>query len=163
MDTIGRGWGDFVCVVLPRARIRCSDCKGTSSRAVSKTQAQEWRQMEDVVSVSAPLRRCKHGRCNVLTRNSNGRCDEHAGDGHGHNVKYERDSRHHSFAWTKYSQAYRRAHPLCVNNLDCRGLAEVVDHIEPVSAGGDFWDSANHQPMCSRCHNRKRQSERRDR
>lgn len=34
-------------------------------------------------------------------------------------------------------------------------LAEEVDHIEPISFGGDPWDETNLQPLCGPCHSRK--------
>ncbi|MHA1225278.1 MAG: HNH endonuclease [Candidatus Hodarchaeales archaeon] len=54
--------------------------------------------------------------------------------------------------WRKYREWYLRRHPLCVK---CGRLATVVDHIVPVSLGGDFWDENNHQALCEECHNRK--------
>lgn len=36
--------------------------------------------------------------------------------------------------------------------------ASVVDHIVPVSQGGEFWDEANWQPLCATCHNSTKQS-----
>lgn len=38
--------------------------------------------------------------------------------------------------------------------------ATVVDHIKPVTMGGEFWDEGNLQPLCSYCHNSKSARER---
>ncbi|MGA1073424.1 MAG: HNH endonuclease signature motif containing protein [Pseudohongiellaceae bacterium] len=62
------------------------------------------------------------------------------------------DTRYWSNAWRKARTAYIRNHPECV---DCGRIASVVDHIEPVRLGGEFWDSSNWQSMCTRCHNAK--------
>jgi 5-methylcytosine-specific restriction protein A len=57
--------------------------------------------------------------------------------------------------WRACRAQYIKEHPLCVNFIRCSGLTTVVDHIKPVSQGGDFWDPKNHQPMCEPCHNSK--------
>jgi 5-methylcytosine-specific restriction protein A len=44
--------------------------------------------------------------------------------------------------------------------VDCERLATVVDHIQPVRLGGEFWDRDNWQPMCASCHNAKSAKER---
>lgn len=67
-------------------------------------------------------------------------------------------ARGYDWRWRKYSESYRRKHPLCVTCL-AQGVpaaAEVVDHIEPHK--GDmalFWEPANHQALCKPCHDRK--------
>ncbi|WP_341406526.1 HNH endonuclease [Luteolibacter soli] len=30
-----------------------------------------------------------------------------------------------------------------------------TDHIQPINAGGDKWDRANHQALCHSCHSKK--------
>lgn len=48
--------------------------------------------------------------------------------------------------------------PIC---HDCkRAMATVLDHITPVRLGGEFWNEANHQPLCAKCHNKKSGKER---
>ncbi|NBW14751.1 MAG: HNH endonuclease [Caulobacteraceae bacterium] len=60
--------------------------------------------------------------------------------------------------WTKASQAYRMENPLCA---DCArhgvtAAAEVVDHIRPHKGDLEaFWDVANWQSLCAKCHNEK--------
>ena len=79
-----------------------------------------------------------------------------------HDVKRNKESSklYNNAAWKKYSKRLRAERITCVNFRSCSGLAELVDHIIPVSIGGDFWDLNNHQVLCSSCHNKKRQLER---
>lgn len=53
---------------------------------------------------------------------------------------------------------FLREHPTCIACEKAGRLtsAQVCDHITPHK--GDqtlFWDQANHQPLCVRCHNAK--------
>lgn len=57
--------------------------------------------------------------------------------------------------WQKARATWLRNHPLCADHLTRGQLvpAEVVDHITPHR--GDmklFWDRANWQSLCKRCH-----------
>ena len=67
--------------------------------------------------------------------------------------------------WEKASIAYRHANPLCVN-CKAHGLvtpSQLVDHIIP-HLGDDklFWDMANWQALCQKCHRRKTNCEEAD-
>ena len=62
------------------------------------------------------------------------------------------DKRYWTSAWRKARLTFIKNNPVC---NDCGRVAEVVDHIEPVRLGGDFWDSNNWQPLCTSCHNSK--------
>src|SRR5262249_48624279 len=58
--------------------------------------------------------------------------------------------------WATYSQACRRANPLC-KRCESNGrltLSQMVDHIVPVESGADplFWAADNHQALCWPCH-----------
>ena len=53
-------------------------------------------------------------------------------------------------AWLAHS-------PVCVK---CGHAANVVDHIQPVTQGGDFTNPDNLQSLCTPCHNRKSAKER---
>jgi 5-methylcytosine-specific restriction protein A len=79
--------------------------------------------------------------------------------------KYEQErgsaaQRGYGSRWRKYRVWYLLRNPFCACQ-ECKEsgsplLADVVDHIIPHK--GDytlFWDPNNHQPMNSRCHNRK--------
>ena len=70
------------------------------------------------------------------------------------------DKRYWSYAWRRARIGFLGKHPTCVV---CERLATVVDHIHPVTQGGEFWDRNNWQPMCEPCHNAKSSSERRKR
>lgn len=62
--------------------------------------------------------------------------------------------------WRKARETYLRKHPLCV---DCERLgrttpATVVDHIVPHRRDQElFWDKANWQSLCKRCHDSHKQ------
>jgi 5-methylcytosine-specific restriction protein A len=64
--------------------------------------------------------------------------------------------------WQAARLSYLADHPLCVV---CLGggrteAATVVDHIVPHRGDvGLFWDRANWQPLCKRCHDRKTATE----
>ena len=64
--------------------------------------------------------------------------------------------------WRRVRLAHLKAHPLCVH-CQAQGLvvpAIVLDHIKPYNEGGDFWDSSNHQGLCTSHHAKKSASER---
>lgn len=71
-------------------------------------------------------------------------------------------ARGYGYAWQRYRAGYLTRHPLCVMCQDS-GLvvaATVVDHITPHR--GDpllFWDEANHQALCTACHNGRKARE----
>lgn len=69
---------------------------------------------------------------------------------------------YHTTAWRKLSIVYRRTHPLCEECLkkDRTTPVALVDHITPISQGGEqlAWD--NLQSMCHTCHNKKSGRER---
>lgn len=53
--------------------------------------------------------------------------------------------------------AYLAAHAICQHCAE-RGSVRAghhVDHIQPISKGGDPWDWHNLQTLCQDCHNRK--------
>lgn len=66
--------------------------------------------------------------------------------------------------WRKAREAYLADHPLCVRceELGITRLATIVDHIKPHRGEQAlFWDAANWQALCERCHNsHKRRLER---
>ena len=64
---------------------------------------------------------------------------------------------YNSSRWRRYSKGLRKNHPLCEHCLK-KGVtspSEVVDHIHPISKGGDVWDRDNLQMLCHKCHNTK--------
>ena len=72
-------------------------------------------------------------------------------------------SRTYDRAWRKYSRAYLIRNALCGSRdgLEPTGhgcgrvQAVHVDHVVPMSEGGDKWDMHNHQSLCRRCHSVK--------
>lgn len=108
-----------------------------------------------------PLRYCTARNCNQLHRNKK-YCDDHQHLLNRHSNKKEvskEQSIYNNQSWRNYSKRFRADKIVCVNFRKCAGLAELVDHIVPVEAGGSMWDESNHQAMCQACHNRKRQAE----
>lgn len=64
--------------------------------------------------------------------------------------------------WRRSRAAYLRMNPSCkasTHAQGCRGLAEVVDHIVPRSAGGSTWDRGNWQGLSKLCHDAKTRRE----
>ena len=72
--------------------------------------------------------------------------------------RVNRDNRYSSKPWRRLRAAFLRENPICI---ECSELANVVDHITPVTQGGDFWRGP-FQPMCDSCHARKSRLERTD-
>lgn len=59
--------------------------------------------------------------------------------------------------WRTCSKSFRKINPLCRNcsELGLTTLADVVDHIIPITAGGSKFDNRNHQSLCLSCHGDK--------
>jgi len=66
--------------------------------------------------------------------------------------------RGYNATWRKARKMYLSRHPLCVACY-AQGVytgANVVDHITPHKGDHSlFWDEANWQSLCYRCHNQK--------
>lgn len=111
-----------------------------------------------------PPRICPHPGCTTPTKT--GLCE-------GHRVSRQRadqkrrgtaSERGYTYQWSKASRVYRMKHPLCARCLS-RGVTRVarcVDHIKPWQSGTTeeerrrlFWDEANWQSLCWRCHSQK--------
>jgi len=60
-------------------------------------------------------------------------------------------------AWRKARRHYLDLNPLCAHCLRMgrTALAEEVDHIVPISKGGEVFDPENFQGLCRSCHSRK--------
>lgn len=64
--------------------------------------------------------------------------------------------------WQKARAGYLAEHPLCLCCLKdgVTEAATVVDHVIPHRGDeGLFWDRANWQPLCKRCHDTKTMTE----
>jgi 5-methylcytosine-specific restriction endonuclease McrA len=57
--------------------------------------------------------------------------------------------------WQQFSASYRRKNPFCIFCMqeNSYGLCDVVDHIIPLSDGGDKYADDNLQPCCNKHHN----------
>lgn len=71
--------------------------------------------------------------------------------------------RGYDWTWAKARAAYLREHPLCEQCLRVRltVVAAMVDHIVPMSDGGDKLDDDNLQSLCWSCHEVKKAREKR--
>ena len=91
-------------------------------------------------------------------------CDKHKRE-HDKQRNKETDShrgtaaqRGYDSQWQKHRKQFLCRNPLCVR-CQQQGFvvcAAVVDHIQPHK--GDkrlFWDTSNHQALCTECHNKK--------
>lgn len=128
-----------------------------------------------------PKRVCSHPGCPVRVSadaKTRGRCPEHA---RAHERSYQElrgtaAERGYDARWRRYSLHLRRTELiLCGDRLDglpptgdslCRAAqrvqpAELVDHIVPVTGPNDprWYERANLQGACWRCHQVKRQRE----
>lgn len=121
-------------------------------------------------------RPCLHLGCAALVRGG-GYCERHAPAQQEAAREKDRErgsaaSRGYGHRWAKTSQGFLRNHPLCCA-CSAQGrvtAAEVTDHIVPhrlaealasedadriLAARELFWNRANWQPLCWRCHSRK--------
>ena len=66
--------------------------------------------------------------------------------------------------WSKERGRFLQDNPLCAYCMEQGKIkpANVVDHIVPHKGDMDlFWDKANWQPLCKRCHDSVKQREER--
>jgi 5-methylcytosine-specific restriction enzyme A len=72
------------------------------------------------------------------------------------------EPRYNTTHWRNLRASVLQGSPLCAA-CDAVGLvtlAQMVDHINPVRLGGEFWDTENLQPLCNSCHASKSAKER---
>jgi len=95
-------------------------------------------------------------KLSIQTRFNTGAVDKQWSNDNPHIKDYK------SRRWQAVRKNHFISHPFCVickaQNID--KMAQILDHIKPVSQGGDFWDSSNHQGLCKSHHNSKSNSER---
>lgn len=72
------------------------------------------------------------------------------------------EPRYNTTQWRNVRELVLQSNPMCVHceSVGLITLAEMVDHIEPVRLGGNFWDMSNLQPLCNSCHASKSAKER---
>ena len=105
---------------------------------------------------------CRHPGCGALI-DAPGYCTKHAQVAELRKAQSEKyrataHQRGYNGAWRQARRVFLLTYPLCVR-CESQGqltAAQVVDHITPHN--GDqtkFWDRANWQSLCVRCHNFK--------
>ena len=104
-----------------------------------------------------PKKECGYPGCPKLIPAGMPYCTEHK---RVEQKRYDKErgtaaQRGYDARWQRYRKQYIAEHPLCINFDECHNPTTVVDHKQPASKGGDFWDPNNHQPMCKSCHDRK--------
>jgi 5-methylcytosine-specific restriction protein A len=110
------------------------------------------------VSPVAPRHACSYPGCGTLTDAA--RCERHRTQDR---KEYEKHRGHaaargYGYKWRIASKTYLANNPLCVECFKRRRLvaATVVDHIVPHKGNPSlFWNQANWQALCKRCHNQK--------
>jgi 5-methylcytosine-specific restriction endonuclease McrA len=109
-----------------------------------------------------PKKACAHPGCPrfAVVR---GRCEQHATVQRRQDDRYRgtRHERGYDNRWFKFARWYL-AEPQNVRCRDPYGihgeigqLADLVDHIVPLKAGGEQYELENLQPLCKACHHRK--------
>ena len=76
--------------------------------------------------------------------------------------KYIYDTVYNTRRWKRLRRMILSRHPVCTECLKegRTAPATVADHIIPIKQGGAIWDIDNLTGLCERCHNKKRQTER---
>jgi 5-methylcytosine-specific restriction protein A len=110
-----------------------------------------------------PLSPCLESGCGNLST-YRGRCQAHRRRKARATYK-ERGSLYRKAKWLRTREAVLSQEPWC---RACKGdgretLATQVDHIVPVEQGGDKWNLAGLQPLCSSHHGQKTRREQRNR
>lgn len=116
-------------------------------------------------------RPCTHPGCPELVT-AGSRCTQHQREQFKHKTKVamqddrKRDDKrfYDSALWDRVRKQVLTKEPYC---RECRRnkrltLAEVVDHIDRIQAGGSRLAASNLQPLCARCHDAKRGRESRE-
>ncbi len=61
--------------------------------------------------------------------------------------------------WRNESKEFRIEPPMTCQHPGCIALAEMVDHVIPISIGGSIWDQRNWRKLCNKHHAMKRAKE----
>jgi len=64
----------------------------------------------------------------------------------------EDEKLYNSRRWRNFRLSYLKKHPVCAK---CTQPAKYLDHIKPISQGGEIWDLRNLQSLCPSCNGRK--------
>ena len=104
----------------------------------------------------SPKRPCRHPGCPNLCE-SGTYCPAHSAEAPDR-LRGSAAVRGYNARWREARRGFLRRNPLCANCLS-RGIltpATVVDHIIPHRGDSRlFWDEANWQPLCKKCHDQK--------
>jgi 5-methylcytosine-specific restriction protein A len=107
---------------------------------------------------SAP-RPCTAPGCpNLVTTRGQSRCPEHRQTYQQTPEAKARKRIYASRRWQGLRRSILRERPWCAVD-GCIELASDVDHIVALRDGGDPWDTANLQPLCTRHHRHKTRRE----
>jgi 5-methylcytosine-specific restriction endonuclease McrA len=102
-----------------------------------------------------PTRLCSDPRCDQ-PQTYRGRCAQHARENE-RSIKRTGIKIYSTKRWSNTRRAVLFAQPLCA--CGCGRIATDVDHIIPLSEGGDPWDRANLQGLAAACHSAKTRTE----
>lgn len=77
------------------------------------------------------------------------------------NRQHDNSNFYHSKGWRMTRKFYIKDNPLCEQcTRDGRTTGgQMVDHIKPISIGGDRLHQSNLQTLCNSCHNKKNAKE----
>lgn len=113
----------------------------------------------ELLILDRPFKICTYPGCNNIHNTRASRCSEHMPKKEWKMTK-DLYALYNSPRWRGYASRLRAERGVCANFDECRGAADVVDHIKPVRLGGKFWDTKNHQCLCKSCHAKKSAKER---
>lgn len=105
---------------------------------------------------------CRHAGCRALV-DKPGHCDQHRKESFKAQKQSasddykERNRFYQRSAWKRVRLAHLQDEPLCRSCRKAGRLAEakIVDHIIPITDGGDEYADVNLQSLCTSCHNTK--------
>lgn len=109
-----------------------------------------------------PLKPCRWPGCPELVEGAY--CDKHRKQMNNEYNQYLRDEDskkfYNSTAWRKLARKQLIREPLCSICLKegRASMAEIADHIKPITEGGERLDINNLQSLCRSCHNKKHSS-----
>lgn len=65
---------------------------------------------------------------------------------------------YNSQRWRNFREFYIQRYPVCEEE-GCTQAGRFVDHIKPISEGGDVFEEENVQTLCPSCNGRKTQAQ----
>jgi len=108
---------------------------------------------------------CGRGGCHRIVPHNVRYCEEHTKQKNrtDHQIYKSAETRafYKTSTWKHTRADVLHYEPYCRHCalVGVNTLAVEVDHIKPISQGGDKWDRDNLQPLCQQCHARKTASE----